>query len=87
MADCRAVTLAKDLPGTGQTSARKGFCHDEAQGLGAAGRWDGQAAHMEGGTHERWGVSVWGGIRTSSTYVPCGGWLTDGAWGRPWRHR
>ena len=64
MADCRAVTLAKDLLGTGQTSARKGFCHDEVQGLGTAGWWDGQAARMDGGTHERWGVSVWGGIRT-----------------------
>ena len=56
--------IAKDLPGTGQTSARKGFCHDEAQGLGAAGWWDGQVARMEGSTHERWGVSVWGRIRT-----------------------
>ena len=48
----------------GQTSAGKGFCHDEVQGVGAAGQWDGQAACMKGGTHERWGVSVWGGIRT-----------------------
>ena len=56
--------IAKDLLGTGQTSARKGFCHDEAQGLGVAGWWDGQAARMEGGMHERWGVSVWGRIRT-----------------------
>ena len=46
----------------------------------AGGRWDGQAARMEGGMHERWGVSMWGGIRTGQ---PCGGWLTDGAWGRP----
>ena len=79
MADCHAVTLAKDLPGTGQMSARKGFCHDEVQGLGTAGRWDGQAACMEGGPHERGGVSVWGHIRTRQHVHPV--WGAAHRWG------
>ena len=33
--DCCAVMLAKDLAGMGQTCIRKGFCHNEAWGLGA----------------------------------------------------
>ena len=36
VADCCAVMLAKDLAGTGQTHVRKGFCHNEVWGLGAA---------------------------------------------------
>ena len=36
VADCCAVMLVEDLAGTGQTRVRKGFCHDEARGLGAA---------------------------------------------------
>ena len=68
MTDCCMVTLAEDLLGTGQTSARKGFCHDEAQGLGAAGWWDRQAACMEGSMHERWGASVW--AHDSVTWMP-----------------